>query len=79
MAIQPDIHHEGPITIEVVSGLVEKLKTALTEIREFQPEKIPDLDQSIVSEWIYCQSNWIETIEYAGLRCEKYSPKNSTR
>lgn len=66
MKRQPDLHHEGPITSEVVSELIQKLKTAYEEVRDFKPE-IDNIPHP--AEWVYCQANWMESLEYAGLRC----------
>lgn len=59
---QPDLHHEGPLTVELVRGLMDKLKVALDEIVAFVP---PDAD----IEWVFCKNNWAKALQYAGIRC----------
>lgn len=66
MLMQPDLHHEGPITEELVTDLIFKLETATKEILEYS---LPEA-QDISSEWVYCQANWIEQLQYAVQRCE---------
>lgn len=73
MAIQPNIHYDGPLTQEYIQDLLDKLSVALTDVREFKPTDLPDnLSQP---EWIWCQANWIDTLQYAGLRCASISTK----
>lgn len=59
---QPDLHHEGSLTIELVSELMNKLKVALDDVVAFVP---PDADV----EWVFCKRNWAEKLLDAGLRC----------
>lgn len=59
---EPDLHHEGPLTTDLVHDLLTKIKVALDEIVKFNP---PDLDV----EWVICKANWAESLRYAGLRC----------
>jgi hypothetical protein len=59
---QPDLHHEGPLTLELVSDLLDKVKIALDEISVFVPEK-PDKD------WQNCKNKWIDILVDCGLGC----------
>jgi len=59
---QPNLHHEGPLTVELVSGLMNKAKLAMDEIIAFEP---PDED----IEWVICKGNWAKQLQYAGIRC----------
>lgn len=64
--LQPDLHHEGPVTSKVVDDLLKKLETALNEIKEYEPV----FDETFSpQEWSLCKANWAEVISYAGLRC----------
>ena len=64
---QPDLHHEGPLTIELVNGIMDKLKVAMDEITAYTPSdaRLGDTDY----EWENCKSNWTQTFQYAGIRC----------
>ena len=59
--IQPDLHHEGPLTTELLSGLMDKIKSSLDEIVIWENPN-PDAD------WRICQGKWVEVLQEAGLR-----------
>jgi hypothetical protein len=59
---QPDLHHEGPLTVEFVEGLSHRLAQAIADMKAFVP---PDADPG----WEICKRNWLNSFEYAGLRC----------
>lgn len=57
-----DLKHEGPLTIELISGLMAKIKSSIDEIVLWQPSK-PD------AEWTVCKGRWVEMLQEGGLRC----------
>lgn len=59
---QPDLHHEGPLTLELVSGLMDQISSALFKISTFTPEQ-PDKD------WQDCKNKWIDVLNDCGLGC----------
>lgn len=63
---QPDLHHEGPLTVELVSGLMDKLKLASDEIAaiEFPAD---EYENNLL--WAISKSKWLEILQYAGIRC----------
>lgn len=62
---QPDLHHEGPLTKELIHDLQDKILSAIREVKAFVP---PD-NEPIQDEWEWCKDNWVNALEYAGLRC----------
>ena len=53
-------HHEGPLTIELLSGLMDQLKSSIDEIVLWEHPN-PNAD------WRICQGKWVETLQEAGL------------
>lgn len=62
---QPDLHHEGPLTVELIHDLQDKILTAIREVKSFNPAS----NEVIQDEWEWCRDNWVNALEYAGLRC----------
>jgi uncharacterized protein (DUF433 family) len=61
--LQPDLHHEGPLTLELIEGLLEKLIAAHRELIDFRPTSDP------YRNWEDCKNNWFESLHQARLRC----------
>ena len=65
---KPDLHHEGPLTLDLIDGLLNQLKTAQHEITEFNPPSLSEGDWIMDDEWILCKAAWLKNIKYAGMR-----------
>jgi len=59
---QPDLHYDGPLTKEFITGLQDRILQAIRDMKAFVP---PDSDAG----WEVCRRNWVNSFEYAGLRC----------
>lgn len=59
--MQPDIHYDGPITLEYTTDLIAKLNSAIQHIKSCD---FPDLT------WIVCKQDWIQTVQEALVRCD---------
>lgn len=60
---QPDVHHEGPVTAETVQGIMDRLTANIADVKAYQPP-----DEDFAAGWSVCQNNWVEAMQYAGLR-----------
>ena len=56
---QPDLHHEGPLTVELLNDLMNKIKSSLDEIVSLENPN---------PHWSTCKGLWVETLQEAGLR-----------
>lgn len=64
--VQPHIIHDGPITVELTDGIIQKLNAAAEEILSYSPTS-DELDL-VGPDWILCQADWHAILRYASQR-----------
>lgn len=66
--LQPDLHYDGPITLEYLSDLKGKIQTAIKELK--------NINLSDTEEWFACQEDWLDSLHRALRECSDIQVEN---